>query len=328
MQTKILGINDSSLSYAKSLILNEEIVAFPTETVYGLGASGLSDKAVDRIYEAKGRPKDNPLIAHVHKNYDITKLVEITQDYVKDLIKAFMPGPLTIVAKSKGVVSKRATCGLDSLAIRMPNHDGAQRFLECVDLPIVAPSANISKHTSGVTAEHVMTDFDGKIPLILDGGQCVGGIESTVLNVMEKTPIILRQGLVTREMIEKVVGSCAVTSGLIGAPMSPGMKYGHYKPNCKTKSYSVEQMDLALEDYEAEEKKGNKPYIMCDGFVAEKIGNKNLLNLGKTAEEMATNLYYKLREGEKIASVIIAIMPEGEGGVFDGVKNRMEKAFK
>ena len=180
MDTKVLKIDDKSLEIAKDLILNGEVVGFPTETVYGLGGIAYKDDAVTKIFEAKGRPQDNPLIVHVHSEYDVDKLVLVEYDYVYKLREAFTPGPLTMVYKSKGVVSPVATCGLDTVGIRIPKHEGAQRFLRAVDVPIAAPSANASKHTSPVTAEHVFEDLQGKIPLILDGGMCDGGIESTV----------------------------------------------------------------------------------------------------------------------------------------------------
>lgn len=208
METKILEVNGESLALAREIILGGGLVAMPTETVYGLGADGTNGEAVKKIYAVKGRPTDNPLIAHVHKDYDLNKLVFIEQSYAEELKKAFMPGPLTMVFYSRGVVSREATCGGDTLAVRIPSHEGAQAFLRAVDLPVVAPSANVSKHVSPVTARHVFDDLNGKIPLILDGGKCSGGIESTVLDVTEKVPRILRAGLITREMIASVAGDC------------------------------------------------------------------------------------------------------------------------
>ena len=157
MQTEILSITDESVAKAKELLLNGQVVAIPTETVYGLGAVGTDANAVKKIFEVKGRPSDNPLIAHVHKDYDINKLVKIEHAYVFDLIKSYMPGPLTLVFNSKGVVCREAVCGGETLAVRVPSHKGCQKLLRAVDAPIVAPSANLSKHTSPVTAKHVTT---------------------------------------------------------------------------------------------------------------------------------------------------------------------------
>ena len=325
--TKILKIDDNSLDIAKNLILNEELVAFPTETVYGLGALATSNDAVLKTLSVKGRPQDNPLIVHVHENYDLSTLVEIENDYVYDLIKAFMPGPLTLVLKSKGNVSPFVTCGLDTVAVRMPSHEGCQKFLKYLDLPISAPSANISKHTSPVTANHVYEDFNGKIKLILDGGKCSGGIESTVLDVTCETPEILRAGLITFEMIEAVVGKCKTAVYKEGEKAkSPGVMYTHYRPRTKTALFNCKEVDKALILYEEYLNKGETPYVLCEEKVAERLIGKNLLNLGKTPEEMASNLYYMLREGEEVADIIIAIEPDGNNGIYDGILNRLRRA--
>ena len=327
MQTKILVANQDNIKTAKEILLAGGLVGFPTETVYGLGAIGTNSSAVQEIYRVKGRPGDNPLIAHVHKNYDITKLVKNIRPYVYDLIKAYMPGPLTLVMESKGVVCKEASGGLNTLAIRMPNHEVAQSLLEEVDMPVVAPSANLSKHVSPVTANHVFKDFEGKIPLILDGGKCQGGIESTVLDVTGETPEILRAGLVTFEMIEKVVGRCKIAVYKEGEKAkSPGVMYTHYRPRTKTALYKIEELSEAIALYENYLNKGEKPYILCEDKVANKLLDKNLLNLGNTPEEMASNLYYKLREGEEIADIIIAIEPDGDKGIYDGILNRLRRA--
>lgn len=328
MNTKILKINDNSLNLSKNLILKNELVAFPTETVYGLGGLATSDEAVNKIFKAKGRPNDNPLIVHVHKNYDLSKLVEIEYDYVKNLIDAFMPGPLTLVMKHKGAVSSAVTCGLDTLAVRIPNHEGCQAFLKYLDLPIAAPSANVSKHTSPVTAEHVYDDLNGKIEIILDGGKCEGGIESTVLDVTKPVPVILRSGLVTAEMIKRVVGYCEyVGESDSNAPMSPGMKYTHYTPKCKTALFERNELPLAQELYDKCLKDGLIPMFLCDDKVSHKLCGDKLL-LGDTGEEIASNLYYKLLEGEKCADVLIAIKIKTGSEIDIGIMNRLSKACK
>lgn len=327
MITKIEKITDESIALAKSIIESGGLVVMPTETVYGLAASGLNPQAVNKIYEVKGRPSDNPLIAHVHKDYDINKLVYVESDYVGKLIKAFMPGPLTLVFYSKGVVCKEATANGDTLAIRMPSHEGCQKFLRAVNVPIVAPSANLSKHTSPVTAEHVYNDLNGLVPLILDGGKCSGGIESTVLDVTGATPRILRAGLVTKEMITEVVGSCEVAEHKEGDKVrSPGVKYRHYRPKCDTALYPFGDEDELYARYIAEEKAGRKPYIMCTSQVAEKFKGLNVLNLGATAEEIAYNLYDKLLEGEKKADIILAVDMPREDGIYAGIVNRLRKS--
>ena len=327
--TKICKINDNSLNYAKNLILNNELVAFATETVYGLGGLATSDDAVKKIYQAKGRPSDNPLIVHVHENYNLDSLIYVDYDYVYKLREAFLPGPLTMVYRSKGNVSSLVSCGLDTLAIRVPSHTGAQEFLKYVDAPIAAPSANVSKHTSPVTAEHVFNDLNGKIELILDGGKCTGGIESTVLDVTTETPTILRSGLITYDMIKSVVGKCAYSdSKPTDKIKSPGVKYKHYSPKCQTALFKRNDYVNALNLYDSYIKEGKTPYFMCDSGMLDKIGDKNVLLLGKTGEEIASNLYFRLLQGEKLADIIIAFEVETGTDLDVGIMNRLTKACK
>ncbi len=327
METFIKNINDESIAEARKILLEGGIIGMPTETVYGLAGDGTNSQAVKKIFEAKGRPIDNPLIAHVHKDYDLNKLVFVKQPYVYELIKRFTPGPLTMVFYGKGVVCKEAVCGGETLAVRIPSHEGCQKLLRAVDRPIVAPSANISKHTSPVTAVHVYDDMNGKIPLILDGGKCSGGIESTVLDVTEKVPRILRAGLITKEMIESVTGKCEIAMHKDGDKVrSPGVKYRHYRPRCETALYGENQLDEVKKRYNEYLNLGKKPYIMCADHIAEKFKGFNLLRLGWNAEEIASNLYDKLLEGEKIADVIIAVAMPNENGVFLGVMNRLKKS--
>ncbi len=327
MQTEIKKITDESVELAKEILERGELVAIPTETVYGLGAIGTNSEAVKKIFKVKGRPSDNPLIAHVHEDFDLDKLVEISGDYAEKLIKAYTPGPLTLVFKSKGVICREAVCGGETLAVRIPLHMGARKLLRAVDAPIVAPSANLSKHTSPVTAEHVYDDLNGLIPLILDGGKCSGGIESTVLDCTGEIPRILRAGLVTKEMIEKVCGKCEIASHLESDKVrSPGVKYAHYKPKCETMLFEHNELDKVEKVYLEQVAVGKKVYIMCSNCVGEKFKDKNLLLLGASGEEIASNLYAKLLEGEKIADIIIAVALPDEKGVNLGVMNRLRKS--
>ena len=324
--TEISKITAAALEKAKRYILSDELVAFPTETVYGLGANAFSDRAIEKIFEAKGRPQDNPLIVHIAEDYPIDELVETSYDYIYKLRAAFLPGPLTMVYKSKGKVSKTATCGLDTVGIRIPRSEAARQFLKAVGVPIAAPSANLSKHTSPVTAEHVFGDMQGRIPLILDGGKCDGGIESTVLDVTTDTPTILRSGLVTYEMIEKVVGKCAYSENKITDKVrAPGMKYAHYMPSCEAVLFKRTDLERAQRLYDEYEEKGKTPYFMCDDDAKEKLRGK-ILSLGKTAKEIASNLYYSLLEGEKKADIIIAVEVDTGDGVDEGIMNRLKKA--
>ncbi len=329
MDTKVLKIDENSLALSKEIIERGGAVAIPTETVYGLGANAFDTAAVERIFEIKGRPNDNPLIVHIHKDYDISTLVEDIPEYAKLLARAFLPGPLTMVYKSKGTVSKAVSCGLNTLAIRIPAHEGAQRFLKFVNLPIAAPSANVSKHVSPTTAEHVFADLNGKVELILDGGKSVGGIESTVLDCTGSTPVVLRSGLITREMIAKVAGECGEYVYKDGMrAISPGMKYKHYSPNCRTCLFNFDELDKAVKLYNYERANGVNAYFLCDDETAQKAKVEYVLNLGKDENEVAANLYSKLREGEKKSDLIIAVAPEKQDGVMVGVMNRLSKACR
>ncbi len=325
MQTQIRKIDAESLALAKELLLQGETVAFPTETVYGLGADARSDEAVLNIYRVKGRPQDNPLIVHVHKGFDLNTLVYDERPYAAKLREAFLPGPLTLVYRSRGTVSKIVSCGLDTLAVRVPSHPGAQAFLKYVDLPVAAPSANISKHVSPVSAQHVFYDLQGRIPLILDGGACSGGIESTVCDVTGPYPTVLRQGLVSREMIEKVAGRCDVYVPKAGEQVrSPGMKYKHYAPKCRTCLF--DSAEEAAARFAAFEKEGQRAYALCESKYAGMFPKGRVLDLGDKPEKMAARLYALLREGEQVADVIVAIRPAEHDGIMAGVLNRLNKA--
>lgn len=327
METQILKIDEPALKTANKIIRNGGVVAFPTETVYGLGANAFDDEAVKNIFTIKGRPSDNPLIVHIHKNYALDSLVDFIPEYALLLAKAFLPGPLTMVYKSCGKVSPSVSCGLDTLAVRIPSHEGAQRFLKYLNLPIAAPSANLSRHVSPVTAEHVYRDLNGKIQCILDGGKCSGGIESTVLDCTGEVPCILRSGLITRDMIAQVAGDCAEYRIVEGERVrSPGMKYKHYSPDCRTMLFPYIKRMEALAEYNKHRAGGVNVYLMCDDATAEELKADKVLNLGKNETEIASNLYDKLREGEQVSDLIIAVAPEKQDGIMVGVMNRLQKA--
>ena len=329
MKTEIKQITPESLAESKNLIFDGGVVAIPTETVYGLGGNAFDDNAVKKIFEVKGRPSDNPLIAHVHKEYDLSKIIDFDPPYAKKIRDAFLPGPLTLVYPSTNKVSPYVSCGLNTLAVRVPAHAGAQTFLKEVDIPIVAPSANLSKHVSPTSAMHVFEDFEGKIPLILDGGVCEGGIESTVCDVTGEIPIILRPGLITKEMIAEVVGDCGEYTPDFQSGekvKSPGVLYKHYSPRCETALFtSVEQAKSA---YQARRAEGVRVCILCECGLAQtfqEIGAE-VLNLGETPTEMANRLYDLLREAEKRCDALIAVEPKQKDGVMTGVLNRLRKA--
>ena len=327
METLIKKIDERSLKLADELISSGELVAFPTETVYGLGALATDDEAIKKVYAVKGRPSDNPLIVHVHKDFDVSALVEYSGGYAEKIRNAFLPGPLTIVYKSKGKVSPLVSCGLNTVAIRVPQSEAAQQFLKYLNKPVAAPSANISKHVSPVTAMHVYNDFNGKIPLILDGGRSVGGIESTVLDATGEVPVILRKGLVTAEMVAKVCGECLYADeNTVGKTKSPGMKYRHYCPSCETALFERNDYMQAIKLFDEQKASGKNPVFLVDGEMQNKIGNRAMLLLGTTAGEMAANLYEMLREGEKY-DLIIGFKLDITSELMMSVNNRYSKAF-
>ena len=329
METKIKSITSDSLAEAKKIIQNGGVVGMPTETVYGLGGDAFNDDAVKRIFEVKGRPSDNPLIAHVHVDYDLTKIIDYDPPYAKALREAFLPGPLTLVYPSTDKVSPYVSCGLNTLAVRIPSHEGAQAFLRAVDIPIVAPSANLSKHVSPTSAQHVFEDFDGKIPLILDGGESEGGIESTVCDVTGEIPVVLRPGLITREQIAAVVGACGEYKPDLSKEKkvkSPGLLYKHYSPRCETVLYAPTNIADAKTCCQTALAQGKRVAVLCENAAAECFHGATVLNLGETETQMANRLYNLLREAEKVCDLLIAVEPTKQDGVMVGVLNRLRKA--
>ena len=330
MITQIKPVTAESLTEAKIIIESGGVVAMPTETVYGLGGDAFNDEAVKRIFVIKGRPNDNPLIAHVHTDYDLSKIIDYDPPYAQKLRKAFLPGPLTLVYPSKNKVSPYVSCGLDTLAVRVPAHEGAQAFLRAVGIPIVAPSANLSRHVSPTTAQHVYDDFSGKIPLMLDGGKCTGGIESTVCDCTGDVPVILRPGLISREMIERVVGACEeyVPDMQSGERVkSPGVLYKHYSPRCATHLFTAAAVAEVKQRIETGAF-GGRVAVLCESgikkyFTANEI---RILDLGETEAEMAVRLYALLREAESVCDTLVAIEPKHEEGKMTGVLNRLRKA--
>ncbi|MDQ0285031.1 L-threonylcarbamoyladenylate synthase [Desulfofundulus luciae] len=233
---------DPGIMARAGLILRQGgLVAFPTETVYGLGANALDALAVVRIFEAKGRPQDNPLIVHVADRETVNRLARRVPAGAGRLMDVFWPGPLTLVLPAAPVVPRQVTAGLDSVGIRMPGHPVALALIAAAGVPVAAPSANLSGRPSPTTAGHVLQDLDGRIEAILDGGPAGVGLESTVLDLTGDVPVILRPGGITREELEKVIGEVRVDPGIDGVPgcgspagefrpRSPGMKYRHYAP--------------------------------------------------------------------------------------------------
>lgn len=237
MHTELCQADDASIRRAAALLRAGELVAFPTETVYGLGADALNAEASARIFAAKGRPADNPLIAHIAGESGLAGLIALEPcACARALMRAFWPGPMTLIFPKSPRVPREVTAGLDTVAVRMPSHPVARALIRAAQTPIAAPSANRSGRPSPTTAAHVLEDMEGRIPLILDGGPCEVGLESTVVDVTGARPRILRPGGVTLEMLEGVVGFVDVDEGVLhqlqagSQARSPGMKYKHYAP--------------------------------------------------------------------------------------------------
>lgn len=237
MHTELCQADEASIRRAAALLRAGELVAFPTETVYGLGADALNGEAAARIFAAKGRPADNPLIAHIAGESGLAGLIALEPcACARKLMRAFWPGPMTLIFPKSPRVPREVTAGLDTVAVRMPSHPVARALISAAQTPIAAPSANRSGRPSPTTAAHVLEDMEGRIPLILDGGPCEVGLESTVVDVTGARPRILRPGGITLEMLEGVVGFVDVDEGVLhqlqagSQARSPGMKYKHYAP--------------------------------------------------------------------------------------------------
>ncbi len=230
---------DALLAEAAQILLDGGLVAFPTETVYGLGANGLDDAAARKIYAAKGRPSDNPLILHISAATELKPLVRKVPETARKLMEAFWPGPLTMIFDKSDIVPYSTTGGLDTVAVRMPDDPVANRMIALAGVPVAAPSANLSGRPSPTTAQHVIEDMNGRIDMILDGGPVGIGVESTIIDVTGEIPMLLRPGAVTMEMLRDVVGEVAVDPAIAGPvaadvkPKAPGMKYRHYAPKAE-----------------------------------------------------------------------------------------------
>jgi L-threonylcarbamoyladenylate synthase len=275
MITKIVNIQkgdhfDSAIAEAAGIIRQGGLVAFPTETVYGLGANALDETAVQSIFEAKGRPQDNPLIVHTASAEAAFSLTQTPPDYAVKLAERFWPGPLTLVLKKGPAIPEGVTAGLDSVAVRIPGHKAALALIQACGVPIAAPSANASGRPSPTRANHVAKDLGGRIPLILDGGPCRVGLESTVLDCTGEHPVILRPGAITPDMIRESAGSVtlheAALAEMQGAAPSPGMKHKHYSPQAK----------LFLVEGKHTPRKINALYDKCvaRGMIAAILGTK------------------------------------------------------
>ncbi|NLB79836.1 MAG: threonylcarbamoyl-AMP synthase [Clostridiaceae bacterium] len=329
------GAEDEAFSDAARALREGKLVAFPTETVYGLGANALNPDAVKRIYEAKGRPSDNPLIVHIAEVSKLNELILEIPDTAVTLIEAFWPGPLTLVFKRSDRVPDIITAGLDTVAVRMPDSIIAQTLIREAGVPVAAPSANLSGRPSPTTYKHVMEDLSGRIEYIIDGGPCQVGVESTVLDVTTKIPIILRPGGITLEMLEKVLEKVDTDSVLEVRgdlkPRSPGMKYRHYSPKAEMILISgetdsvVEKINQLIKD---SNEKGLNVGVLTSFENAHQYNADVVVKAGsvKNPNQIATGLYDSLRTfDEKNVDIIYSETFE-EKGIGRAIMNRLRKA--
>lgn len=312
MKTKIIKINfknpeTSKIKEAANIIKKGGLVAFPTETVYGLGANGLDKKAVKKIFLVKGRPQDNPLILHISEIKQMHSLVNEIPNNAKKLIKKFWPGPLTIILKKTKIVPGMVTCGLDAVAIRMPDNKIALELIKYAGVPIAAPSANISGRPSPTNAKHVAEDLMDNIDMLIDGGNTTIGIESTVIDLTQNPPVILRPGKITQKQIEKIIGKLQdKKEERIIIPKCPGMKYKHYSPKAKV---------IIIKDRKEIKK-------ICKKYSEKKIKQLNYTDKIK----MAKNLFKDFREADKKGYDIIVVKEVEDKGFGCAIMNRLRKA--
>lgn len=305
MQTKLLQFTDEDLRIAGQLIRDGKLVAFPTETVYGLGANALDVAAVKSTYVAKGRPSDNPLIVHVWHKEQILDIAEYISPDAEKVIDNLMPGSVTIVLPKKSVIDDCITAGLPTVAIRMPLSVQAREFLRYADVPVTAPSANTSSRPSPTTWQRVAEDMDGKISAILCGDNCQVGIESTVLDLTGDEPRILRPGVVTSEMLSELLGKpVPVITDPKSKVNSPGVKYKHYAPNVPMALDLTADTQKLADYYDKLVAEGRNPVLMVEH--PELFGARNTWQIGQTDQAVAQNLFENLRLLEKQYDYIIA----------------------
>lgn len=325
MQTKIVDIKEG-LDEAVKLIKDGDVVVFPTETVYGLGANAFDASAVRKIFQAKGRPMDNPLIVHIADISQIDGLAKNVTPAARKVMEKFMPGPITVIVEKSDLIPDEVSAGLRTVGIRFPSHPVAKTFIKACGVPIAAPSANTSTKISPTTAEHVFEDMNGKVPLILQGGSCQVGIESTIVDMTTDIPTVLRPGAITPEMLAEVLGEVKTFSGKIVVAKAPGMKYKHYAPDCEM--VVAESEEHALEEYVESKKRGLNPVILAKREYIDRIKlNSEIqsIDLGDTDEDVMRNIYSAMHTAQDKYDFIIC-QDFGSEGVASSVMNRVNKA--
>lgn len=335
MKTELYSLDDkgklNNLDELASIIKNGGLVAIPTETVYGLAANGLDGSAVRKIFEAKNRPMDNPLILHIADIDQVEELVSNFKQEYKEILENIWPGPLTAIFKKSEIVPDEISAGLDSVAIRMPDKDVTRELIRLVGRPLAAPSANLSTKPSPTSAQAVLEDMDGRIDAIIDGGPCDIGIESTVLDLTGEVAKILRPGFYTEEMLEKYFDKVEMDVAISDQkqiPKSPGQKYRHYSPKAKVIGVISEDIDSFKNFVEEIKSTDQKIALMVFEDYYKELNCENIINMGPKEDlsKMAKILFESFRlMDEKRVDIIIVEGVEEEGFGLS-IMNRLKKA--
>lgn len=327
MNTQVLKPDQKALELAGELLRNGELVGMPTETVYGLAANALDGNAVEKIFKAKGRPMDNPLIVHISDISQVDSLVSTFPEKAKQLAQAFWPGALTIIMPCSDNVPFQVTAGLKTVAVRFPSHKTALEIIASAGVPLAAPSANLSGSPSPTTAQHVYDDLNGRIPLIIDGGESKVGLESTVITVATEPPTLLRPGGITVEQLEEVIGEISIDKGVTqmldanAIVASPGMKYKHYSPKARIiilKGNQTEYINYINTN------KDSSTGALCYDSDIDKL-TVPYVSLGSESDytAQAHNLFTALRQLDEMGLKIVYARCPDTDGVGLAVYNRL-----
>lgn len=339
METVIKKVDENNIDMGiiremAEKIKNGETVIFPTETVYGLGANAMDEDAAKKIYAAKGRPSDNPLIVHIADIEEVDKIALEVGEKAKKAMENFWPGPLTIILKKKEIVPNVTSGGLSTVAIRMPSNKIANALIRESKTQIAAPSANISGRPSPTKAEHVVKEMSGRVSGIIMGGDCDFGLESTVVDFSEDKPMILRPGSITKEMLEEVLGEVSIDPSLTKKEdnikaKAPGMKYKHYSPNAQVYIIKGEENNVITKMNELSRKnhaENKKTGIMCMSKDVDKFECDYVVDLGKDYDEVASNLFDALIKMDEAKMDIVYSVCFESCGVGQAIMNRLLKS--
>ena len=324
--------NYTKLEQAGKMIREGGLVLFPTETVYGIGANGLNEKAVKKIYEAKGRASDNPLILHIANFEMLPQIAQNISDIEKKLMEAFWPGPFTIILNRTKIVPDIVTAGLETVGIRMPSGIIAQKLIEYANVPIAAPSANISGRPSGTNLEDIYEELKDKMDFIINGGNTEVGLESTVVRVMNGVPHILRPGKITAEDIKNVVGTVEIDEHILHKTgkdqkiLSPGMKYRHYAPNAKCILVFSKENNKLISKIKELSSEYKNPLIIAKNENLERLKGVQTIGMGNSLEEISKNIFTILRKVDNYHPDIVIIEGVEKEGLGLAIMNRLIRA--